>query len=73
MALGREGLGAVHTETRLASIRVEVYPGADSAPNLGRVLLGTIYGFVDGAICGWVLGLLYEAFSHGKTATPNHT
>ncbi|HUO32078.1 MAG TPA: hypothetical protein VMU80_22860, partial [Bryobacteraceae bacterium] len=37
-----------------------VYPGADTAPNLGRVLLGTIYGLVDGAIAGYIFGLLYR-------------
>jgi hypothetical protein len=41
-----------------------VYPGADTAPTLGRVLLGTIYGFVDGAIFGCVFGLLYGVMSH---------
>jgi len=41
-----------------------VYPGADTAPTLGRVLLGTVYGFVDGAIGGCLFGLLYRAFAH---------
>jgi hypothetical protein len=30
-------------------IMSSVYPGADTAPTLGRVLPGTAYGFVDGA------------------------
>jgi hypothetical protein len=42
-----------------------VYPGADTAPTLARVLLGTIYGFVDGAIGGGLFGLLYSAFATG--------
>jgi len=41
-----------------------VYPGADTAPTLGRVLLGTVYGLVDGAIAGYIFGLLYRAFTH---------
>jgi hypothetical protein len=41
-----------------------VYPGADTAPTLGRVLIGTVYGFVDGAIAGFLFGLFYGAFSH---------
>jgi hypothetical protein len=45
-----------------------VYPGADTAPTLGRVLIGTIYGFVDGAVAGWLFGWLYQAFSHTATA-----
>lgn len=49
-----------------------VYPGADTAPTLGRVLLGTGYGFVDGAFAGWLFGLLYRAMSgstgHGSAS-----
>jgi hypothetical protein len=40
-----------------------VYPGADTAPTLGRVLLGTLYGLVDGAVAGCLFGLLYGAFA----------
>jgi hypothetical protein len=46
-----------------------VYPGADTAHNIGRVLLGTIYGFVDGAIGGCLFTWLYRLFVHeGTTA-----
>lgn len=46
-----------------------VYPGADTARTLGRVGLGTIYGFVDGAIGGWLFGLIYRGLSgHSQTA-----
>jgi hypothetical protein len=45
-----------------------VYPGADTAPTLGRVLIGTLYGFVDGAFAGFVFGLLYSAFTSGPRA-----
>ena len=41
-----------------------VYPGADTAPMLGRVLVGTVYGFADGAIGGFLFALLYDAFTH---------
>jgi hypothetical protein len=44
-----------------------VYPGADTAPTLGRVLLGTLYGAVDGAVAGGLLGLLYVGFTHRAT------
>ena len=40
-----------------------VYPGADTAPTLGRVLLGTLYGFVDGAVAGCLFGWLYRVFA----------
>ncbi len=51
-----------------------VYPGADTAPTLGRVLLGTVYGMVDGAIAGCLFAWLYHAFdralSHARVAVP---
>ena len=45
-----------------------VYPGADTAPTVGRVLLGTLYGFVDGGTAGVLFGLLYRAFAGGTKA-----
>jgi hypothetical protein len=42
-----------------------VYPGADTAPTLGRVLIGTVYGFADGAVGGFIFGLLYDVFAGG--------
>jgi hypothetical protein len=47
-----------------------VYPGADTQRTLGSVLLGTIYGLVDGAIAGCLFGLLYSAF--GRQHSPMH-
>lgn len=46
-------------------IMSSVYPGADTAPRLGPVLLGTLYGFLDGGIAGLIFGLLYRAFAGG--------
>jgi hypothetical protein len=46
-------------------IMSSVYPGVDTAPTLGRVLLGTLYGFVDGAIAGGLFGMLYSAIAGG--------
>ena len=45
-----------------------VYPGADTAPTLGRVLLGTLYGLVDGAVGGYLFGLFYIAFARTTRA-----
>jgi len=39
-----------------------VYPGADTARSLSRVLLGTAYGLADGAIVGCLFGWLYGMF-----------
>jgi len=45
-----------------------VYPGADTAPRLGRVLLGALYGFVDGGVAGLLFGWLYRSFAGGARA-----
>jgi len=45
-----------------------VYPGADTAPTLGRVLIGTVYGLVDGAVAGLIFSWLYHAFDRTTTA-----
>ena len=49
-------------------IMSSVYPGADTAPTLARVLLGTLYGFVDGGVAGCLFGLLYSAIAGGTHA-----
>jgi len=37
-----------------------VYPGFHTTHTLGEVILGTIYGFVDGAIAGCLFAWLYN-------------
>jgi hypothetical protein len=49
-------------------IMSSVYPGADTAPRLGRVLLGALYGFVDGGVAGLLFGWLYSVFAGRTTA-----
>jgi len=49
-------------------IMSSVYPGADTAPRLGRVLLGALYGFVDGGTAGLLFGWLYSAFAGSTRA-----
>jgi hypothetical protein len=40
-----------------------IYPGADTARTIGRVLLGTLYGIIDGAVAGFLFTILYRAFA----------
>jgi len=40
-----------------------VYPGYRGVPELGDVLLGAVYGLVDGALGGWLVAWLYNRFS----------
>ena len=49
-------------------IMSSVYPGADTAPALGPVLLRAVYGLVDGAVAGLFFGWRYRAFAGGTRA-----
>ena len=40
-----------------------VYPGADTTRTLTRVLVGCVYGFIDGAVAGWLFAMLFRAFA----------
>ena len=60
-----------HYGNTFLSMISSVYPGADTAPTIGRVLLGTLYGFVDGALGGFLFGLIY-GFLAGERHTPAH-
>lgn len=44
-----------------------VYPGFLSAGTAGSLAIGAIEGFIDGAITGLVLSLLYNAFTHVRS------
>ena len=50
-------------------IMSSVYPGADTAPTMGRVLLGALYGVVDGAVAGACFSWLCSAFMGGGHGT----
>jgi len=68
-------VGLIHMATHsyggeFLRIMSSVYPGADTAPTLGRVLLGTVYGFADGAVAGFLFGLLYDSFTGGRRLLP---
>ena len=37
-----------------------VYSGYDPVPGIGSIIIGTLYGLVDGAIAGAIFGWLYN-------------
>ncbi len=39
-----------------------IYPGYTAAASFGQVILGTLYGLVDGAIGGAIFAWLYNCF-----------
>ncbi len=40
-----------------------VYPGYQGTASFGQVIVGTLYGLVDGFVGGLVLGWLYNLFA----------
>lgn len=45
-----------------------IYPGYDASGSAGDLLVGTLYGLVDGATFGLFFGWLYNAFVGKKRA-----
>lgn len=44
-------------------VMASVYPGYTASASFGQVILGTLYGLVDGAVAGAVLAWLYNRFA----------
>jgi len=47
-------------------IMASIYPGYDADGSFGDVIIGTLYAFADGAVCGLIFGWLYNLFA-GKS------
>ena len=41
-------------------VMASVYLGYNATPSMGRVIIGTLYGLVDGAVVGAVFAWLYN-------------
>jgi ABC-type nitrate/sulfonate/bicarbonate transport system permease component len=48
-------------------IMASVYPGYHATRSIGDVIVGTLYGLIDGAICALFFGWLYNVFVGKKT------
>lgn len=44
-------------------LAASIYPGFDAGGGLGSVIIGTLYGLVDGAIGGAIFAWLYNLFA----------
>jgi hypothetical protein len=44
-------------------LAASIYSGYDADPGIGSIIIGTLYGLVDGAIAGAVFGWLYNFLS----------
>ena len=45
------------------SMVASVYPGYEPLTGIGSLVIGTLYGLVDGAIAGLIFGWLYNLFA----------
>ncbi len=50
-------------------IMASLYPGYNASGSIGDLIVGTLYAFVDGLICGLVFGWLYNSLV-GKGNAP---
>jgi len=48
-------------------LMASVYPGYKASGEIVDVIVGTLYALLDGAICGFVIAVLYNAFA-GKAS-----
>ena len=55
----------------LLDLAASIYPGYDAAPNIGQVLLVTLYGLLDGAIGGAIFAWLYNRFAAAQPTNPS--
>ena len=49
----------------LLDVMASVCPGYQATPSLGQVLIGTLYGLLDGAVAGAVVAWLYNTCAAG--------
>lgn len=44
-------------------VMASVYPGYHGTPSFGQVIVGTLYGIVDGAVAGAIVAWVYNRFA----------
>ena len=47
-------------------LAVSIYPGYKAGHTIGQVVLGTVYGFFDGAVGGFLVAWLYNLVAAGS-------
>ena len=47
----------------LLYVMASLYPGYQGTPSVGQVIIGTLYGLLDGAVVGAVFAWLYNTCS----------
>ena len=46
--------------TQFLRLLASIYPGYHATGSVGDLIVGILYALVDGAVCGWVFGWLYN-------------
>ena len=46
--------------TAFLEVVASIYPGYQATPSLWEVIVGTLYGLVDGCVLGLIVGWLYN-------------
>ena len=54
----------------LLDLAASLYPGYQATLSFGQVLIGTLYGLLDGAICGAIFAWLYNCFAAAQSTNP---
>jgi hypothetical protein len=49
-------------------LAASIYPGYDAGTTIGQAIIGTLYGFVDGAVGGALFGWIYNLLSRQFSA-----
>lgn len=44
-------------------VMASIYPGYHGTPSFGQVIVGALYGIVDGAVAGAIFAWLYNRFA----------
>ncbi|MBI4467113.1 MAG: hypothetical protein HY656_06790 [Acidobacteria bacterium] len=44
-------------------LMASVYPGYHATASIGQVVIGALYGLVDGCVCGAIFAWLYNRFA----------
>lgn len=63
LGMGLANLGWNNYGQQFLQIMASVYPGYHATHNIGEVIVGTLYGVVDGLIGGAVFAWLYNQFA----------
>ncbi|MGE5325852.1 MAG: hypothetical protein ACM3NO_02335 [Deltaproteobacteria bacterium] len=60
LSVGLVNLAAPTYGTAFLQLASSIYPGFHDSRSIGDVIVGTLYGFVDGGFGGFIFGWIYN-------------